>query len=190
MPTRTTRFLCSFFSLFSLLCLVSFQTGAQSSGRLDQRRINEVAASLQRAHQVLIEETGLRREGEHLEIYMARIAAPLPGEAEGRYRDRIETYLTAIRSAEQATQAFRVVPALRDNSPANRTLWLNASRFLSDLPVRVSKTQAAWQNARLESARPKSPSEKKPAFQKLGQELSETLRVVKNASDALRDVHP
>lgn len=165
-------------------------SGAQASGRLDQRRLNELAASLQKAHRALIEETRLRREGEHLEVYMARIAAPLPNENQDRYRARVERYLAAIRQAEQATHTYRAVPVLSDRSPGNVTLWKNACRLIADLPVRVTKTQAEWRTVQAEERRAHPPAEKDRAIQAFGLELTETLRLVKDASDALRDARP
>ena len=65
--------------------------GAQSATPFTQRRINEVAAALERARRALLEDTRLRRPGERLPDYLHRIAAPfgLDRFASGRLIDEV-----------------------------------------------------------------------------------------------------
>jgi hypothetical protein len=185
------------------LCLVGLMIGlqvsgdAQSPGAFTQRRINEMAAALERAHDALVEETGLRQNGETLEAYLARLAAPLPGEKPDRRKARIDAYVAALAKATLATAPARRMPALRDADAENQRLWHRITQSLAHLPLRIRHTEAAWQREQKFAGNPKSVTPHVPlrltsgsSVNTLAVELSQTLRTLNEALDALRDARP
>jgi len=166
-----------------VLCLPLLRAAADPPRPIAQHRINEMAASLLRAHLALIEDPGLRFSGEHLDAYMERIAAPLPGEPEARYRVREESYVAAINQAADAENLCASFPALHDASAANVKLWQQAVKSSVHLGVRAAHVRAAWIACR-------QPGMGHEASKRLGIEMAQTVLVIKSAYEALRDAHP
>lgn len=163
--------------LFCLFCIII----ASRAQAITQRRINEMAATLQRAQKALIEETRLRKNNEYLDKYFARIALQLPGEKLDRYDSRIEGYLHSLSDAEKTTRELHAQPTLHDKSDGNRKLWEVVSVSLSSLPVKMEKLKLSWKQT-------KSVASGKGSS--LGAELTQTLRFIKTAYDALRNARP
>jgi hypothetical protein len=167
-----------------LLCALFLPGAAQAQGvyYVTQHRINEMAAALERARVALIEETGLRQDGETLPGYLHRIAAPLPGEKPASYRIRIEGCLNALAQATDATAPIRRVPALQEAGEANRVLWQKIARSVGYLPRRMVKLHAAWKET---LSKPNAAD-----YSALGTELTQTLTLMIVALNDLRDTRP
>ena len=157
-------------------------TAAQPAS-IGQHRINELAGSLLRAYRALVEEPGLRRDGERLEPYMERIAAPLPGEPAGRYEARESAYIAALERAEAREQICTTVPILRDTSAANAAAWKKAANASAVIPARVTAVRELW------SAQ-KGHQPSAAAARKLGLRMAQAILVIKLAYDALREARP
>jgi len=168
----------------ALLCALSLIGAAQAQGvyYVTQHRINEMAAALDRARVALLEEPGLRQEGETLPGYLHRIAAPLPGEKPASYRIRIEGYLDALAQATDSTAPIRRVPALQEAGEANRLLWQKIARSVGYLPRRMVKLHAAWKET---LSKPSAAG-----YSTLGAELTQTLTLMIVALNDLRDTRP
>lgn len=179
---------------FSLLsCIGSTQVSARQTALhplarsvTTQRAINEVAAPVELARRVLLEEAGLRQPNEGLSDYVRRVALPLSGESSTAYKRRIAHYLTLLARSAQAALPVHTVPALRDTSAANRAQWEHLLQVLPILPARVHKTEAAWQQAQ-KGAQPLEVRVKHAHFDT---ELEETMQVILAASNSLRDARP
>lgn len=176
-------------SLLFLLFGLAAPPSARAAGPFPQRRINEFAATLERARRALIEETGLRPPGEPMARYLTRLAQPLPGEKPEAFRTRIESYLTLLAKAADETASIRRMPSLRDRSPANVATWQRASRALGFLPERIAKLREAWRKPMAEQNRPPSASRSKLPNQ-AASELDEALHLVIVGADDLRDALP
>lgn len=173
-------------AFLTLLCagaLLAQGSGAarSSTAPLTQRRINAMAAALEQARHALIEEAGLRLPGEGLPTYLARIAAPLPGERAAAYKTRLDSYLAALDRAVEATAAARRMPRLRDESLENRRLWERAARIASYMPARNARLRLAWKRV---------ANGAEPPSRRLPQELRASLNLVLSLLDALRDARP
>jgi hypothetical protein len=161
---------------------VSLPSGAQPH-RMTQRRINELAATLLRAHRALIEEPGIRRADERLEAYMSRIAAPLPGETDAHYREREEGYVSAVERAAAYRGLLATRPTLRDRSVANLADWSRAEKVAAALPAAAARVRAAWISDR--RGRPGAGE-----TARLAGGLTEAVLLLKTAFEALRDAQP
>ncbi len=180
----------------SLLCCLSSQWGAlaQPHGTaLTQRRINELAAVLQRARLALIEDTGLRRPQEPLPAYFSRIVGVGYGEAAPARVARIEGYIAALARAAQDTASIRQVPGLRNNDAANLQCWQRAVHALTLFPTRITKARAAWHDLRREETRNWQSSKMEVVaapYRRLGAELTQAVELLLVAYNALRDARP
>lgn len=165
----------------SMFCFLLFACGSAAGQKTDigeQRRINELAAILQRPQNALSDSKNLRKEGETLESYMTRLSTRGQGETEQRRNLRIEGYLLVLEKTSEEAKRWRR-PAKRDDSSAgNLKLWSLIWKAINALPVRIEKTKSVWK--RLQSG------ETAP----LGVELSASLRTLKIGIDALRDARP
>lgn len=172
--------------IYGLLALLVISGGhpacADPPAPLMQYRINELAADLLKARRALNEETGLRQPNEPLHTYCERIAAPLPNESPIAYKTRLSGYIETLAQTIRATADARRVPLLRDNSTANRELWQRATTKLSYLPKRLARLRAVWQQQRLHPGVGTETA--------LGAEMEETLLLMQNAYQALRDARP
>jgi hypothetical protein len=168
----------------ALLCALFLSGAAQAQGiyYVTQHRINEMAAALERARVALLEEPGLRQEGETLPGYLHRLAMPLPGEKPSSYRTRIEGYLNALAQATDATASIRRVPTLLEAGEANRLLWQKIARSVGYLPRRMVKLHAAWKET---LSKPNAAG-----FSALGTEMTQTLALMIVALNDLRDARP
>jgi hypothetical protein len=166
-----------------LLVAAARPSWAEPHRPISQARINELAGVLLRAHRALIEEPGLRREGERLEPYMDRIAATLPGETSARYVARVDAYVAAIERAVDARNLCVSAPAPRDGSPANVALWNTAVRAEAKLPAQAARVRGAWA-----AIRRGSPTVAETHG--LGSEMAKTILVIKAALEALRSARP
>lgn len=165
------------------LSLILIQGGpALAAQRVSQNRINEWAASLLRAHRALIDEPGLRRNGERLDLYLQRIAAPLDGETDEKWRARMRTFAAALTQAAGTGRLCLAAPALRDASPENAAAWRRAVRASAALPGSCARALAAIQSAG------DTPSVARRRL--VGLELTRTMYVVKDAFEALREARP
>jgi hypothetical protein len=155
--------------------------GAQQSvgPPLTQRRINEWAAALLRARSAIVEETGLRRVGEPLNVYLIRIAHPLPGENPASRQRRLTGYVDALAAAVQATAELRRLPELHAADPANLQVWQRAVRDLAQLPDQVHRLREAGLAA----------STLRPS-RRFDLQLTECVALVLGAFAALRDAQP
>ena len=169
---------------FALVLLsISVQLASAQARQISQQRTNELAAVLLRARRALIEEPGLRRDGERLETYMERIAARLPGEPDSRRLARGERYVTALERAASPGNICIAAPVLQDNSPANTRLWQKAAHASALLPQSAARVRAAWTACRQQRAG-------SAETQRLGRELTQAVYVIKSAYDALREARP
>jgi hypothetical protein len=159
------------------------RVAAEPPRPIGQQRINEMASTLLRAHRALIEEPGLRREGERLETYMDRIAAPLPGESAARYRAREDGYVIALERVAGVENLLTAIPSLRDNSPPNARLWQQAVKASALLPTRSAHVRGAWTDCRRAGAG-------NAGSHRLGFEMAQTIFLIKAAYDALREARP
>lgn len=155
---------------------------------ITQHRINEVAASLERAHHILIEDVGKRLSGEPLPSYLTRLTAPLPAETPAQRKARVDSYITALAQAATQSASLRRMPALNDTSAGNRVLWQRAVQALNELPGCVSKLRVAWRHDQ-EKPPVKPGAQEKPseAFIPL---LSRAVWLVTTALGNLRDAQP
>lgn len=165
-----------------LLGMGAARAGAPAASRMTQRRINDIAAVLERGRRALLEEPHLRQPGETLPNYLNRIAGPLPHETPATYRTRVEGYLKALERVSEETAPARQMPALHSADAANQNLWRHAGRDLGYLPKRMTLTQAAW---KLAQNRP-DPA----AVTALGAQLDQTLQLILDAYARLRDAQP
>jgi hypothetical protein len=159
------------------------RAAAEPPRPIAQQRINEMAAALLRAHRALIEEPGLRHEGERLEAYLERAAAPLPGESGVRYRVREGAYVAALERVAAAENLCTAIPSLHDNSLPNVTLWQHAVKASSLLPTRAAHVRVAWTDCRRAGA-------EHADTHRLGIEMAQTILWIKTAYDALREARP
>jgi hypothetical protein len=168
----------------ALLCALFLSGAAQAQGiyYVTQHRINEMAAVLDRARVALLEDTGLRQDGETLPGYLHRIAAPLPGEKPPAYRTRLEGCLNALAQATDATAPIRRIPTLQEAGEANRLLWQKIARSVGYLPRRMVKLHAAWKET---LSKPNAAS-----CSALGTEMTLTLTLMIVALNDLRDARP
>ena len=166
--------------------------GAQAAPRLlTQRDINVMAANIEDARTALIDNAGLRHPGEDLHLYLRRIARPLQGETSNAYTTRIQRYLDLLARSAQTTQPGQHLPALRDNSPANRALWERTTRALQLFPARVVHTQTAWQRALiLNHSTPVNGTIGKAKPISFDAELAQTVGLLIAIDDGLRDAKP
>src|SRR5579871_6667911 len=197
---QLNRFRSSLTGVLLALCsLMPYRiaAGPQQSAPLTQRRINEYAASLQRARLALIEDTGLRRPQEPLTAYFARIVAACPGETAQTYAARIRGYVAALLMAAKETTPLRAMPALGDNDAANREQWLRTVKALRLLPLSIGQARATWQ--RLQKQTPPVNRQDRPssnlaidsvAGRRLGAELTQATELILVAYNALRDARP
>ena len=148
---------------------------------MTQRRINEAAAILDRTRRAIIEDTGLRRAGEPLNIYLGRIVSALSGERPDQSHRRLESYVAALEQGATQTAPFRTHAALRDSSAANVANWHHAGTALNALPGRILNLRRVWQTTRGNGG--VSSPEMLTA-------LTQALRTVLTALDALRDARP
>lgn len=151
---------------------------------LTQRRINEIAAALERAHYALIEGTGERHSGELLPEYFARLMAKLPQETPAQHKARIERYLDALTRVTAASAPLRRLPALSDNSAGNRQVWQRAVQALAELPALTAKLRAEWPH---ELPKLSTPAVKPDSFDS---ELARAVWLVTTALSNLRDAQP
>ena len=170
-------------TLFGALLLALPAACSTAAQPVAQRHINELAAALLRAHRTLIEEAGLRRDGEHLDAYMGRIALPLPSESDARYRAREESYVSALERAGAASLTCTSVPVLRDTSAANIGIWNQVVKATVRLPNETARVRVAWTACRHSSS-------VHSGAKRLGNEMTRTMLVIKTAYDALREAHP
>jgi len=103
---------------------------------------------------------------------------PLPGEKPALYRQRMEGYVSALRSATQETEGARRMPTLRNDDAENRKRWTHITRNLAYLPGRLAHVRSAWKA--MEGGRPGT----------LGAEWCETLLLLRDTQNALRDARP
>jgi hypothetical protein len=162
--------------------VVSARSHAQTQ-RISQTRINEYAATLLRAHRVLIEDPGLRRPGEQLSPYMHRIAAPLPGESEALYRARIAGYVTNVEKQLDRRLLCITVPALTDTDPQNTAVWRKATAASAELPGHMEQLRTAWASV-------KSGPIRRTVTDRLAVELDHMLIAIKTAFESFRDARP
>jgi hypothetical protein len=148
-----------------------------------QFRINEWAAGLLRAHRALIEDPGLRLPGEPLEVFTERIAAPLPGETEARYRERVDSYVASVQRAADVHRLCVALPVLHDTDASNVALWRKAVEASGHLHFRAAKVRETWL-----AFRHRRPN--RTETRRLGMEIAQTLLVLKTAYEALRDARP
>lgn len=173
------------FAAFALLFLCG-ACPAQAPISVTQRQINEQAAALERARRAVAEDSGMRRPGEPLNGYLARLSVPSAHEAPAAYRKRIEGYLALFHRAAEATASARSVPTkLKDSSAGNRRTWETTSRALGFLPKRTETLSLAWRP--LQSASAGAGPEDRKRF---ASELSETMHLVITGLDGLRDARP
>ena len=151
-----------------------------------QRAINELAAPVELARRVMLEEAGLRQPNEGLSVYVRRIALPLSSESIAAYKRRITHYLYLLTRSAQAVLPVHTVLALRDTSAANRAQWNHLLQVLPILPARIHKTEAAWQRAQKGT----QPLEVRVKHTHFDTELEETMQVILAASNGLRDARP
>jgi len=165
--------------------LVALPAAAQNSpASLTQRRINEIAAALERAHYQLIEGTGARHSGETLPDYFAHLMAKLPQETPAQHKARIEGYLAALSRVTSASAPLRRMPVLNDNSARNRQVWQRAVQALAELPGYTSRLRTEWPH---EAQKLSSPAAKPDSFDS---ELAHAVWLVTTALSALRDAQP
>ncbi len=162
---------------------VGVPAGAQVRTPLSQARINELAASLLRAHWALIEVPGLRHDGERIEAYMDRIASRQHGESHSTYLARVDSYVAAIERAAGVHDRGADDPTLSDATDVNVACWNRASRASRSLPAHAAKVREAWNIVR----------RKRPdlaALKHLGTELVRAFLSIKVEYDALRQARP
>lgn len=164
-----------------LICALLFcGLAAQAQPRLTQRRINAMAAALERVQYGILQDARLRRAGEPLNAYLDRLVLPLSGESAAQYRQRIEGYLHLIARAIQETATCGTLSALEDKSDANEKIWAKAQQRWRLLPARLRKTRAAWNRQRTDAPDPKP----------LSVELEQTLRLALALKNDLRNARP
>jgi hypothetical protein len=171
--------------LLAAVCLLWRRSGVMGQAAtpsLTQRKINEMAATLERARLALIEDTGLRQAQEPLPIYLNRLVLPQSGEARVAYNARIEGYLKALGRTIAATAPARHAIDPRHADAANRQCWQRATQALNLLPLRMDKLQRAWREAK--------ERDRTTGTVELGPELTQTLGLVIAAYSALRDARP
>lgn len=175
-----------------LLWLASVCANAQPAPRaITQRDINVMAASVEDARAALIDNTGLRHPGEDLNVYLRRIAHPLPGETPQVYKTRIQRYLDLLARSANAAQWGQRLPALRDSSPTNRALWERTTRALQLFPARVAHTRTAWQRALTQNhSAPANGVSEKERLTFFDAELAQTVSLLIAIDDGLRDAIP
>ncbi len=157
----------------------------QTQAFLTQRRINDYSAALEKCRRSLLVSPGLRKQGETLPAYILRIAARLPGEDSAGYLKRENSYIDILQEASDSTASARVVPALKDTSAANVTLWKRAARDLGYLPKRMAQVRSAEGSASVQpAAQHGGPA---PA---LATEMLTTIQLVIDAFSNLRDARP
>ena len=168
----------------TLLCALLLCTTAypQSAAYISQRHINEIAAVLEQTRNTVVEDGGLRHDGETLPGYLRRAAAKFPGEKPAQREARIEGYLKALAQATEATASIRRLPALQDDNETGRALWVRITRTVGFLPRRMVKLRAAWRDA---IAKPTAAT-----TDALGNELSQTMALVMVALRDLRYASP
>jgi hypothetical protein len=174
-------------TLLLLLIIAFCGTRTQANPiKITQKQINTLAASLDRARRAIVEETGLRQNGEKIPAYLERIASPLPGENTTRYRQRLNSYLSALDQAASETRLARLSPILTDTSPENRERWNRLTRSLSYLPTKTAKMRRVWLSTQgtieksTTTGQPKTPA----------RDLLETLILIVRTFDDLRDARP
>jgi hypothetical protein len=176
-----------------LYCLLPQRVTAEpmDGEALSQRRINELAASLQRARLALIENTGLRRPQEPLLAYFLRIVEIGSGEADQAYQARIKGYMETLTVAEKDTASLRTLPTLRHNAPANQRQWQQAIGALHLLPARIQKIRALWQALQQkERAQQQEQANRQSPYRRLGMEFTQAMELILVAYNALRDAEP
>ena len=173
-------------SILRSIFLLALSFGAVSTGLaapiISQTGINERAATLLRMHRALIEDPGLRQDGERLDLYLRRIAARLPGEPPAAWRARQRAYAAAVVRLNGDIAPLSVVPPLQDRSAANLAVWGRSAHAIAILPERCAKLLAAMTR----SERAYGPDQ----TQAVGREMTRTVLVVKDAFEALREARP
>jgi len=151
--------------------------------RVSQTRINEYAATLMRAHRVLIEDPGLRKPGEQLSPYMHRIAAALPRESDSAYLSRVESYITNLERCLDRRSLCTTVPALTAADSQNAAEWRKAVAESAELPARLEHLRAACAAVR-------AGANRRPASDRMAVELDRMLIAIKTAFEYFRNVRP
>ncbi len=165
----------------SVFCFLSFASGSAVGQKTDigeQRRINELAAILQRPQNALSDSKNIRKEGETLESYMIRLLTRGQDETEKGQNLRIEGYVLALKNTSEEAKSWQRPAKRDDSSVGNLKLWSLIWKAIDALPVRVEKTQSVWKRLKSGKTAP------------LGVELSASLRTLKIGIDALRDARP
>ncbi len=166
----------------AVVCGNASRCRAQQGPAVSQRKINEMAASLDRCRRTLIETPAIRQQGETLPAYIQRISAPLVGESKTGYLKRVSSYVRALARTANETASFRVPPTLKHADAANQSLWQRATRDISYLPKRMDHVAAAWSHAEQHT----EPEQTKA----LATEILETVQLMIDAYTNLRDAAP
>ena len=156
--------------------------GGQARNPITQRRLNDYSAALEKCRRSLLDTPGLRNPGETLPLYILRIASRLPGEDSAHYQKRENSYVDILGEAADSTASARMVPALKNTSAANVTLWRRAVRDLGYLPKRMVQVRSSASSVSAKSGG--------PAAKALASEMLTTLQLVIDAFANLRDARP
>lgn len=159
---------------------------------MSQRGINEMAASVEQARRILLDDAHLRRPGEDLSAYLRRVALPLAAETKQQYFARMGAYVAALGESADATRAGRRMPILRDTGAFNQEQWTRAVRAMQILPARVLKTQAAWRRVQAGYDVHGSSASNAPLItqMQLSAQIEQTVQVIIASDDALHNVKP
>jgi len=168
-------------SLFAIPAFCQSPATSQLPAPFTQRRINETAATLERARRGLLETPHLRQTGEGWPDYIRRVTVPLPGETPAVYRKRLEGYVDTLEEATRATAAARQMPILKETGDANRKFWTRVNQDLIALPGRI---------LRLRELIPQAAGGDHKVRETLGTEMTQTLQLLIDAQNALRDALP
>ena len=164
------------------VCLAMPGARASAADTVSQTRINEWAAKLLKAHLAIIETPGLRRNGERLDLYLQRIAAPLPDESAAQWRLRQQEYAAALIRVADPRGLCTAAPRLRDTGARNVANWRKATNASALLPERCAKAVAAIKNAETEYSA--------GTAREAGVEMTRALFILKDAFEALREARP
>ncbi len=177
-PSLFLRILSAFCApIFVFLLLLPGRfAGGQAVSR--QRRINEAAASLERARRAILETPRLRRGKEDLSAYFGKIFSP--GAGRPVLMKDWKPFAAALERAAHETVGYRKLPPLLDTSSQNRKWWEGAVSALGRLPQKIQEIKAAGQ--------------KKPdasgGNEALAKAFASTLLVLIEARDGLRNARP
>ncbi len=174
------------FCFLGIICGIPVAS-AQKNAAMNQRRINEYAATIDHAVSSLIAIPGARRKDEPLPSYFSRLVTLQPKEIPANYQRRMFGLLSLISQLGRIITPLHKSPQLQDVSPTNKQQWQEIAQNSTVVTQKGDKILSIWQAYLKNAANPTLQAQQR---QEIGKEMLTTVYYAIKVRKALGVAHP